>query len=560
MPTVGPSILRQHQRRLSEMHTERLAWEPLWKDIANFFLPTRYRWLLSSKEFTAQKARRQHIINSTATMAGRVLVAGLINGITSPSRPWFKLRVAGLDLRQHRELAVWLEEVERRLLQIMAESNFYNAMATLYIDMVFFNSACLIIYEDFQSVIRCYNSPLGEFCFGQSFRGDIDRMSRKFTMKAYQIKQRWPDPNYLSDMVKNATSNKNESSAKAEMKDISVCHYIGPNDQGLVSSRFDYYEMYWEEKRNSEKGIVLELRGFNEKPGVWARWETNGTDPYGTGPGADCLGDVIELQHNRRNKAELLEKVNTPPMMLDVMLQNSPIGMAPRGKTFVAGLNAGTVGAKPLYQPQVDFQQLETDQMAIEKRIRDTFYNYLFSGITDLDTVRSAEEIKARNEERLILLGGVLERFENEALDPAIERIFSIASRAGLLPPLPEEYADVKIDIQYVSILSIAQRAVGTAPTERILSFLGNLTAVAPQVMDLPDLDAMIRNYARDIGVRESEMRPEDEVQQEREQRAQAEQAQGEAELATQGAQAAKLLSETEVGGGANVLQELTGN
>ncbi|MCA9339818.1 MAG: hypothetical protein KDA17_02805, partial [Candidatus Saccharibacteria bacterium] len=391
-------------------------------------------------------------------------------------------------------------------------------------------------------------------------RGDIDRMGRKFSMKAYQIKQRWPDPNYLSNHVKNSLSEGNSSLAKAEFKDISICHYVGPNDASLVPSRFKYYEVYWEEKFNNEKGIVLELKGFNEKPGVWARWETNGTDPYGTGPGADCLGDVLELQHNRRNKAELLEKVNTPPLLLDIMLQNNPIGMAPRGKTFVPNLTAGTVGAKPLYQPAVDFSQLEADQISIEKRIRDTFYNYLFSGITDLDTVRSAEEIKARNEERLILLGGVLERFENEALDPAIERIFSIAERAGLLPPLPQEYADVKIDIQYVSILSIAQRAVGTAPTERILGFLGNLSAVRPDVMDLPDLDTMIRNYARDIGVRESEMRPQEEVQQERAQRSQGEQMQGEAEVLNQGAQAAKLLSETEVGGGSNVLQELMGN
>jgi len=303
---------------------------------------------------------------------------------------------------------------------------------------------------------------------------------------------------------------------------------------------------------------VLELRGFNELPGIFARWELSGSDAYGVSPGMDCIGDNIELQHLHRNKAELLEKTHRPPILVDVVLQNDPLAIMPNGVTYVPNLNA-TTGAKPIYTVQPRFDQLNIDQLSIEERIRNTFYNYLFNGTTNLETVRSATEIVARESEKLILLGGVLERLESEGFDPGITRIYSIAERAGILPPPPPQYTEMDIEIQYVSILSIAQRAVGTAPTERLLGLLGNLSAVRPDVLDLPDFDRLITNYASDIGIRQSEMRSLEEVQADRQARVEQEAGAAALEAAKVLPAGAKTLSETSVGGGGDALQQLLG-
>jgi hypothetical protein len=45
----------------------------------------------------------------------------------------------------------------------------------------------------------------------------------------------------------------------------------------------------------------------------------------------------------------------------------------------------------------------------------------------------------------------VLERFENEALDPVIERTFGIMSRAGLIPPPPKELRGHFVKPEYIS-------------------------------------------------------------------------------------------------------------
>lgn len=553
MPQITPKQLREHNQFLASLATERQPWEKLWRELSDNFLPQRYRWLMSAKEYYANRARRQYIINNTGTRAARTLAAGMMNGITSPSRPWFKLRVPGIETKEHRQLAIWLEAVEHTMLRVMAESNFYNSMSVVYLDMSVFGTAASIIYEDRESVIRCYNPPLGEYYLGQSDRGNINIFARKFSMKIHQYISRWPDRRYWSDRVKLAV----EQGGAHLNGDVDISHLIAPNRDSVVPGRFEFYELYWETRRMQENtSYVLEKRGFNELPGVFARWELSGSDPYGVSPAMDALGDNIELQHLHRNKATILEKVHNPPTLIDVVLQNNPVALMPGGKTFVPNLS-NTNGAKPVFTVDARFDQLNIDQLSTEQRIRDTFYNFLFMGISNLETVRSATEVMARESEKLILLGGVLERFESEALDPAIERIFGLCDRAGLFPPPPPEFGDMDLEVQYVSILSVAQRAAGTAPTERFLALIGNLSAIWPNALDLPDFDRMLTNYALDIGVRQSELRDAADMAVDRQVRENQAASQAAVEAGGTLAAAGKNLSETDVGGGVNALQQM---
>ena len=78
---------------MSELEKDRLPFWNLWRELADFFLPKRYVWLQSDKERRVRNAKNPNILDGTGTAAARVLAAGMMNGITSPSRPWFSLRV-----------------------------------------------------------------------------------------------------------------------------------------------------------------------------------------------------------------------------------------------------------------------------------------------------------------------------------------------------------------------------------------------------------------------------------------------------------------------------------
>jgi len=128
-----------------------------------------------------------------------------------------------------------------------------------------------------------------------------------------------------------------------------------------------------------------------------------------------------------------------------------------------------------------------------------------------------------------------------------------------MFPPAPQtlQDAEANIEIQYVSILATAQQALAAAPTERWVGLIGNLAGAVPEVLKIPDWDELIRRYGLAIGVEAVNMRTREEVQQElddakaNEDAAQA----GQAGLAA--VEGAKLLSETQVGGGSDALQQL---
>ena len=49
------------------------------------------------------------------------------------------------------------------MMLVFQESNFYNSVATVYFDLVVFGTSVMLIYEDFDNVIHCYNPCFGEY-------------------------------------------------------------------------------------------------------------------------------------------------------------------------------------------------------------------------------------------------------------------------------------------------------------------------------------------------------------------------------------------------------------
>ena len=550
MTKVPIELHNSKKNVIKGLQEERLAWWQHWRELADFYLPRRYRWLLSGREARKRREKNPFILDSTGTSSARTLSSGMMNGITSPSRPWFRLRIPALE---ETDVAanIWLEEVRRIMLLIMAESNFYTCMAVMYLDLVVFGTAAMLIFEDFEDVISCYNPPCGEYYLAQSSRYKVNTVVREFTYQVHQVVDEFGIEN-CSERVKSSF----RAGGSRLFEDVDIFHLIEPNDarDGRLSSRFNFREYYWE--KAGILGEMLGIRGYIEFPGLFPRWETTGNDAYGNSPAMDALGDVIQLQHETKKKAQSLDKMVSPPVVADIQLQHKPLALLPNGVTYVAG--ASQIGVKPIDTVNPPLDAMTADMRDVQARIRETFHNDLFRMISQLDTVRSATEIDARREEKLVLLGPVLERFESEALDPAIKRIFAISERAGLFPDAPPSIANQDLEIQYVGILSSAQSAVGTAAIERWLQLIGEVSAgMYPKAVNVPDFDEILRDYARDIGVAAKHVKTQEEIDQDNKRADELAQAREDAATGTALVQAGKTLSETDVGGGSNALQQL---
>jgi hypothetical protein len=556
------TTLREHcDARFSQLESDRVSWWQHWRELAEYILPRRYRWLISPNEQRGGWINGK-IIDSTATIAARVLSAGMMAGITSPARPWFKLVIEGVDKDESHPVNIWLSECQKRMMRVMNESNFYNGMAQIFEDLSVFNTASMLIYEDFEDVIRCYNSCTGEYYLGNSDRMKVEVFYRKFTWTVSQIVERWGIEN-CSENVKTLYEQKGASL----QQEIIIAHSIEPNKPYFddISRSFAYRELYWEwgsaQTRGNNNGPqYLECRGFHELPGIFPRWDISGNDAYGRGPSMDALGDIKQLQQETKRKAQAIDKLVNPPLLADVQLKNQPASTLPGGVTYVAGLSKTTEGMKPIYEVRPPIQEIMMDIQEVQKRIKTIFFNDIFMMFENLQAEpRSAAAVDVRREEKLIMLGPVLERFQGEALDPAIDRVWNVMQRAGLFPPPPREVQGMPIQVNYISMLANAQQAANTLGIERVLQLAGGLVSVAPDAMDKIDIDQSIDEYSSFMNVPPKIIRSDDAVAEIRQTREKEKQQIQQLQMTDAAAKGAKTLSETDIGGGQNALQAMIG-
>ncbi len=541
--------------RLESLRNVRLSWWSHWAQLADMFLPRRYRWFITPNRANKGSQLNASIVDETGVLAARTLATGLLADLTSPTKPWFRLSLAGFTKIGPGPIADWLAECERRMMRVYQDSNFYQAIGVGYHDLAVFGSAAIIQYEDAEDVIRFYNPALGEFFFSVNARLDVATLAREYTYTVAQC---------VEEFGLDAVSPGVAQMYKSNQKDteIVIGHIIEPNGDvycagknygQIVPPKFEYREVYWEVGKASQG--LLRVAGFNEKPFVGARWDVTSNDPYGRSPGMDALPAVRQLQIEQRRKAEAIDKLVRPPMVASVSMKNEPMDILPGGVTFTS--DPSNSGFKPAYTVEPRIQEMMVDLKEVQDRVKQIMFNDLFLMISQLNTVRTATEIDARREEKLILLGPVIERFENEVLDPTIERTFSIMARKGMFPEAPPEIAGAVIDIQYVSMLAEQQRAASTAAIERLFGFAGGLVGIVPDIFDNLDTDIALERYADYMKVDPEILRQLQAVMQIRQARQQAQQ-QAQALATTSAlASAGKTLSDTNVGGGQNALEAM---
>jgi len=150
--------------------------------------------------------------------------------------------------------------------------------------------------------------------------------------------------------------------------------------------------------------------------------------------------------------------------------------------------------------------------------------------------------VAERHEEKLLMIGPVLERLHHEMLSPLIELTFARMVSAGIVPPAPEELHGRQLNVEFVSVLAQAQRAVATNSIDRFVTSLGMVAQVRPEVLDKFDPDRWADVYADALGIDPQLIVPGEQVALIRQQRAQAQQQAQQAQAMEQMAGAAQKL------------------
>lgn len=550
----------------SQLDNERSSFLSHWRDLGDYILPRRPRFTVT--DVNRGERRNTKIIDSTATLAARTLRSGMMAGVTSPARPWFRLSTPDPEMSEFGAVKDWLEDVTRRMSTVFLRSNLYNALPVVYGDIGVFATAAMQVEEDFEgSVIRCYPFPIGSYMIANDSRLKVGVFMREFQMTCRQLVEKFGrkdsggnmDWSNFSTAVKTAYLNGQYETW------FQVTHVIHPNpdfNPQMLSSKFKRYtSCYYETGFSSVTGnngyspdndVYLRESGYDYFPTLCPRWEVTGEDVYGTScPGMDALGDIKQLQLGEKRGMQAIEKMVNPPMKGPPELRTVKTSILPGDMTYVSERD-GMKGFSPVHEVNPRIQELEMKQGMVRQRVQRSFYEDLFLMLANTDRSGiTAREIEERHEEKLLALGPVLEQINQDLLDPLIDNTFNIMVRQGHIPPPPEEIQGAQLKVEYISVMAQAQKLVGIAGIERFAGFVGNIAASTqnPALLDKVDADQMIDEYADAVGVSPHIVRSDDEVEAIRSERAKAQAAQIKSDRVQQLAKGAKDLSQTDMTG-----------
>lgn len=535
MPTL--SLDRpKYLTRWGYLKTERASWFAHWQEISTRLLPRAGRFFVQDRN----KGNKRHnqIYDSTATQALSILSAGMMSGMTSPARPWFRLTTGDDDLDAYQPVKVWLDQVSRLMLKIFQSSNTYRALHSMYEELGSFGTAASIMVPDFQSVIHHHPLTAGEYAITTDWRGDVTTLYREFQKTVGQIVKEF-GYKACSPTVQNLYDRGNLEAW------VTLIHAIEPradrdpskNDPQNMAWKSVYFEI------GGNQQHCLRESGFRRFPALVPRWVVRGGDIYGESPAMTALGDINQLQHEQLRKAQGIDYKTKPPLQAPTSMKNRDVEMLPGGISYVDMANPHG-GIRTAFEATIDLSHLMADIQDVRERIRSCFFADLFLMLANqTDTRMTATEVAERHEEKLLMLGPVLERLQNELLDPLIENTFDAIVEAGIAPPPPEELQGRPLNVDLIGMLAQAQRAVATNSIDR---FVGNLGAVAqfkPEVLDRFNTDRWVEIYSDSLGLDPQIIIPADQAQAIREQRAQAQAQAQQAALAEQQASTAQKLA-----------------
>jgi hypothetical protein len=524
-------------RRKNALWSERSSWDTHWQDIAATQLPRAGRFI--DTDVNRGNKRHNAIYDNTPIFAHRTLASGMMSGMTSPARPWFRLGLSDKDLMEYGPIKEWLFATADLMRAIFYASNTYNALHQCYQELGAFGTWANFVRPDFDNVLHHYPMTVGEYALATNDKGVVDTVCRELQMTVGQmVKQFGKDK--CSQSVRNLHD---RGTLDAWVK---VVHMVMPRADRDATKRdgmnMPFASCYFEPA--SDGLDYLSESGFKRFPALCPRWDVTGNDIYGRSPGMDCLGDVKQLQHEQLRKGQAIDYQVNPPIQVPTQYKDQASKRLPGGVMYVDATGPGG-GVRSAFDVNLRLDYLLADIQDTRERVRGAYYADMFLMLAnDKRSGTTATEIAERHEEKLLMLGPVLERLHNELLSPLIDITFERMTEAGILPPAPPEIEGRELNIEFVSTLAQAQRAVAAAGSDRLLGTVNTLVQVWPEVRHKIDAMQVIDDYANLFGVNPKMVRPDEDAKAMAEAEAQAAQAQQQGMAAAQAVESAKTASD----------------
>ena len=493
-------------KRYDRLKSQRQNWESHWQEVADYMQPRKAD---VTKTRSKGDKRTELIFDGSPLQSVELLAASLHGMLTNPSTPWFSLRFKQNDMENEDEAKEWLEDATEVMYAAFNKSNFQQEIFELYHDLITFGTAAMFIEEDDEDILKFSTRHINEIFIAENDKGRIDTVFRKFNLSARAVIQKFGDVS-MNIMTK---------ANKDPYEEVSILHAVYPRSD-FDPKKQDKQNMPFESVYlDAESGDELSVSGFREFPFVVPRYLKASHEIYGRSPAMTALPDVKMLNEMSKTTIKSAQKQVDPPLLVPDDGFMLPV------RTVPGGLNFYRAGTRDRIEP-LNIGANTPLGLNMEEQRRNSIRNafYVNQLMMQNGPQMTATEVIQRNEEKMRLLGPVLGRLQSELLKPLIDRAFALILRKNLFKQAPDFLSGRDIEIEYVSPLAKAQKSTELQSIMRAIEIMGSLSNVAP-VFDHINMDKLVRHLADIVGVPQKILKPQAELNAEREQ-AQAQQQQ----------------------------------
>jgi hypothetical protein len=492
----------------------------LWQECGNYVMPRKSS--ITEKKTIGSDAWSDQIFDDEAINGNQVLASGQLDALFSGR--WFAAQspIEGAP----ESVDNWYKRSGEIVLKMTQESNFPLEIHEFLLDRGGFGTSHLHVDEDDEMTFFFSNDDVGEYVVEENDKGFADGYfgCRKYT--AAQAVTKWGYKNLGPEVRKKW----DEPEGKGLNAEFDFVRYIGP--RALAEQTFSKMDgpnmpiaSIWVCKQDK---MVVQEGGFNEQPFVISRYLKWGRSPYGYCPSMLALPIIRQINGIERLMDALAELQAFPRMLIPAGLEGV-VGFGPSGVTIVNPNNPNAWPREWATQGRYDIGKDRAED--IRRRIRRAYHVELFQMLTSMEEMKrekTATEVRAMLAEKISHFSPTFERLRVEVLKPLLTRLFSIAFRAGKLPPIPQEMAAFLQQVgelpfpsfSYTSKLALAIQAHQNLSFVEFIQTVGALFELYPETRDNINPDRTMKMIGDNLGLSVQVWNTEDEKEAIREDRA----------------------------------------
>lgn len=518
-------ILSRHKAA----ETIRLSMCSIWRDVAAHADPLRRDiGMDAATGLFPSISGGANIFDSSCRDAARTYAAGCMSWMTPSETTWFAYNPPRY-LRRDDSAKSWYSECTDIAREILAGTNFYSEIHGVYLDDGIFGTSGLMVRENTRYGLHFEALPIGDYSVLENHLGEVDTLFRVYLYTPRQAAQEFGESK-LSEDVSKALADPH----KCDTPSVEFLHFIGPRDKrNRFSERMANAPTasIWIERKANR---IVRESGFLEAPFTVHRHLKFGHCPYGRSPGMEAVYDARQLNYMQQQLDTLVEKFVSPPVIAPANFEGV-IDLRARGITFTPDMQQA-----PRFWGDQGNYAIGDDRTAFRTRqIHNAFHVELFQALASVPVGKemTAVEVRARQNDRLPAFSPTFARKNRELNDPVMRLVFAILLRNGAFPPPPRNLLQRTAEgelfipdpqIVYSSRMALALQSIHNDALLETINVAGAMAQLRPEVLDNFDFDDASRTYARNVGLLESSIVPEqrrDEVRQRRaEEQARAEQ------------------------------------